>query len=69
MGNNSITKKIRCLETNEIFNSLAEASRWCGLKNSSSITNQINGRTKSAGKYPEDNKISLYWEYYTKGEE
>jgi group I intron endonuclease len=43
-------KQVQCINNGMIFNSLVEAASWCGLKNSSSITNMIKGRKKSAGK-------------------
>ena len=56
------TKKVQCIETQEIFNSLEDAIQWCGLSSTSSITNMINGRRKSAGKHP-ITKEFLHWKY------
>lgn len=44
------TKKVLCLETNEIFNSISEASKNKKIK-SSCISHVINGRAKTAGGY------------------
>lgn len=30
-------KRVRCINTGEIFETMMDAARWCGLKNSSSI--------------------------------
>lgn len=40
--------------------------KWCGLKGSSDIGNQIKGKTKSAGKHP-DTKEKLHWEWVYEG--
>ena len=53
--------KIRCLETNEIFESISDAARWCGLKSSSGFSDYFAGRKKSAGKHP-ITKQKLHWE-------
>ena len=55
-------KKVLCIETQMIFNSLAEAAKYYNLANSSSITNAIKGIRKSAGKHPET-KSPLHWKY------
>ena len=61
-GNSKLKKKVICLETGEIFNSLTEAAIWCGMnKNSTSnITAQIQGKKPSAGKHP-ITKEPLHW--------
>ena len=56
-------KKVICLNTKQIFNSLAEASIYYNLKNSSSICGCCKGYNKSAGKDPETGE-KLKWEYY-----
>ena len=58
------TKKIRCIETNTIFNSIKEATEWCNLKHHQSISANLTGKRKSAGKLPGTN-IPLHWEYIT----
>ena len=57
-------KKVRCLNTGEIFNCMMDAARWCGLKNSSSIGQVCNktGKQKTAGRHPETNE-PLLWEF------
>ena len=53
-------KRVQCIETQQIFNSRVDAAKWCGLKSSSSITQNINGSKKSAGKHP-DTGEKLHW--------
>lgn len=55
-------KKVECIETKKIFNSLAEAAKYYNLASSSGITNAIRGIKKSAGKHPETG-IPLHWKY------
>ncbi len=43
-----IGKKVRCIETGEIFETVSAATQWCGLKNVSNIS----GCCKSAGRHP-----------------
>ena len=58
-------KKVRCLNTNEIFNTFADAARWCGLATGATIGQICNktGTRKTAGKHP-ITKEKLKWEYY-----
>lgn len=53
--------KVRCIETGEIFFTIMDAARWCGLKSSSSIHGNLKGEKKSAGKHP-ITKEKLHWE-------
>lgn len=57
-------KKIKCVNTGEVFNTMMDAARWCGLTNSSSIGQVCNktGKQVTAGKHPETNE-KLYWEF------
>lgn len=57
-----VNRKIRCIETNEIFYSITEAAKWCGLKSSSHISQVAKGKGKTAGKHP-ITKQPLHWEY------
>lgn len=52
--------RIKCIETNEIFDNAKFAANWCNLKSSSGIIAACNGRQKSAGKHPITN-IPLHW--------
>ena len=58
-------RKIRCIETQEIFDTVTDASKWCNngkatLK--SHIAQQIKGERKSCGKHPITG-VPLHWEY------
>ena len=57
-------KKVRCLNTGEIFETMMDAARWCGLTNSTSIGQVCNktGKRKTAGKHPETQE-KLKWEF------
>ena len=57
-------KKVKCINTGEVFNTMMDAARWCGLKTSSSIGQVCNktGKQKTAGKHPITNE-KLYWEF------
>ena len=53
-----------CLNNGMIFISIADANRWCGLKQGSwSIMKNINGIYKHAGKHPVTNE-KLVWALY-----
>ena len=60
------SKKIKCIETGEIFSSYQEAAKWAGLKSSSGISDYFAGKKKSAGKHPVTN-IKLHWEKIENG--
>lgn len=58
-------KRVQCIETQMIFETVSDASRWCNngkdsLK--SHITQQIQGKRKSCGKHPLT-KEKLHWRY------
>lgn len=53
-------KKVRCIETNEEFDSIAEASRKCRI-NPSCISQNLSGQYTYAGK--DNNNNPLHWEY------
>ena len=59
-----LKRKIRCIETGQIFDSITEACKWANLKSHSSISNVLRGDSETAGKEPNTNK-KLHWEYYT----
>ena len=56
-------KKVKCVTTNEIFNSIKEAREYFNIKSMSSISECCNKKRKSAGKHP-ITKEKLEWEYY-----
>lgn len=51
-------RKCICLETGDIFETVKEASAWCN----GNVTNNLKGRTKSAGRHPITNE-KLHWAY------
>lgn len=55
-----IKRKVRCIETSEIFDSLADARRRYGISSSSNIIRSINNPKCHAGMY---NGVKLSWEY------
>lgn len=57
-------KKVKCINTGQIFNTMMDAAKWCGLANSSSIGQVCNktGKQKTAGKHP-ITKEKLLWEF------
>ena len=56
-----MSSPVMCIETQQIFSSRKEAAEWCGLKSSSSISEYLAGRKKSAGKHP-ITKEKLHWQ-------
>lgn len=61
---NYLKKKVRCKNTNEIFDSAVSGAKWCGLKSSSSINSCCNNKPKflTAGKHPLTGE-RLEWEF------
>lgn len=57
-------KRVLCINTGEIFPTMMDAARWCGLTNSSSIGQVCNhtGKQKTAGKHPKTGE-KLKWEF------
>lgn len=57
-------KQIKCLNTGDIFPTMMDAARWCGLKNAASIGQVCNktGKQKTAGKDPITGE-KLKWEF------
>ena len=54
--NNPKARKVICLETKQIFNTLTEAALFCNLKSYISISQACRGISSTAGGY--------HWEYY-----
>lgn len=52
-------KKVRCIETNDVFASIAEAGRWC---KSNKVGECCRGNRVHAGRHPVSN-ILLSWEF------
>ena len=59
--NHPLAKKVKCINTNEIFNYLVEASKKYNIGNSS-ISACCRGETKYSGKHPETGE-KLRWAY------
>ena len=59
--NNPRSRKVQCINTGEIFNTVKEATEWCNLKGKC-IIHQIKGKQKTAGKHPVT-KEPLQWKY------
>lgn len=57
---NSKAKKVICIETQEVFNSISEAKKWVGTGN---VKANVQHKAKSAGKHPETGE-PLHWMYY-----
>lgn len=56
-------KKIICLNNHQVFNSISDARRWCGLKSNGSITRCLqNPKDYTAGRHPKNNE-KLKWMY------
>ena len=55
-------RKVMCLNNGRIFNCIKEAAEWCGLKKSSNIASQIQGKNSYAGRHPETGE-GLTWKY------
>ena len=63
-GKNGNAKKIKCINTGEIFDTIIKATRWCGMKSPSQLrksAKDTSGKTY-AGKHPQT-KEKLYWEF------
>lgn len=54
-----------CLTTGEVFESIKDASKWCGLKTSAGICSCCKLNQKSAGKHPITGE-NLTWSYIDK---
>jgi len=58
-----VRKKITCLTTSEVFNSISEAALRYGIKSNGHISSCCLMKRKSAGKHPETGE-KLVWQYY-----
>ncbi len=56
---NVSSKRVRCIETNDVFGSISEACRWC---DSTKVGECCRGHRKHAGTHPKTG-IQLSWEY------
>jgi group I intron endonuclease len=57
---NPAARKVRCIETNVVFDTIRDAGKWLDMKGSSNISSVCAGRLKTYGGY--------HWEY-VKGDE
>lgn len=62
---NKKSQRIICLNTLQVFNSLADGALYGGLKNSSSISSCLKNKQKTAGKDPKTGE-ALKWMLYDK---
>lgn len=60
---NKARKKVMCLNTGQIFNSLTAAANFAGLKQATPICRCCKGERKTAGKHPVTQE-RLRWSYY-----
>ena len=65
-ADNKLSKKIVCLETNEIFIGIREASRVLGIPSPNIITSLKSGGRRSAGKIGNKKRHWMYYEDYDK---
>lgn len=59
---NPRARKVKCINTGDIFTTILEASRWCGLSGKACISKCCKGARKTAGKHPQTGE-RLKWEY------
>ena len=57
-----LNKNVICLETLQVFDNATKAGEWCGVGRTS-ISNCLNGGSKSAGKHPVTGE-KLHWMHY-----
>lgn len=61
-ANNPTAKKVKCITTGKIFETILEGANYYNIKSSSDIVSCCRGRQKSAGKHPVTGE-KLIWEY------
>lgn len=61
-GHDSISKKVKCNETQDVFASISEAERWC---NSTKVGECCQGYRQHAGRHPVTQEL-LSWSYADK---
>lgn len=59
--------QVRCIQTGQIFLSLADAAKWCKMKHPDRIARVCRHLSKRAGKHPETGEF-LTWEFVDIGE-
>lgn len=61
LAKSSQAKRVKCVNTGEIFDSISAAGRWCGVKKST-IQNMLKGKAKHAGIHPVTGE-RIVWEF------
>ena len=61
IGNQNSTKKIKCIETGEAFNSIKEAANSIN-RSITALSLHLHGKTKSCGQHP-ITKQKLHWKF------
>lgn len=61
---NPNSKKVICTNTGQVFDTILDAAKWCGLKRAGDIGQCCKGKNKSAGKHPITGE-RLHWKYYS----
>ena len=59
---NHASRKVMCIETGQVFNTVTEATKWAGLASNVNITMVCRGDRKRAGRHPATNQL-LHWQY------
>lgn len=59
---NGKDRKVLCISTGQVFNTIAEAAEWSNQKGNANIIKVCKGERKSAGKHPETGE-KLSWKY------
>lgn len=59
---NDRARKVKCLNTGQVFPTLTSACEWCNLRGVSNIMDCCKGKRKHAGRHPVTNE-QLKWEY------
>lgn len=60
-----LKRPIKCIETGEIFESVAAAGKWANIKSLSAFGNYFRGESKTCGRHPETGE-RLHWEKVVK---
>lgn len=59
---NPASRRVMCIETGEIFETISLAAKWCGLKSQQMIGQVCLGKRKTAGTHPITG-VKLHWKY------
>lgn len=61
--NNHKSISVRCVETQQVFETFSAAAEWCGIKDTASFTDYFKGKQGSVGKHPLT-KERLHWQKF-----